>query len=119
MTKKAKNPVGRPKRVFTPEEVAKIEEMAKNNLHTLTIANALGIPEPTLRDNFQEVLTQKRAEGKAELSKQQKDACKEGDRTILIWRGKQDLGQADKQEITGKGGGPLLPPQLIVRAEKG
>lgn len=42
----------------------------------------------------------KRASGDAILRKVQYDIAKEGDKAMLIWLGKNRLGQAEKQEVT-------------------
>ena len=99
--------MARPRKQFTEEQMAEITEMALNNCHIDTIGLALGIAKNTLIRRFGTFISQKRAEGRTELSKQQKDKCAKGDTTMLIWRGKQDLGQTDKKELTGKGGGPV------------
>ena len=43
-------------------------------------------------------------EGKASLRRAQWKAAQEGNPTMLVWLGKQMLGQRDKQEIEHKGG---------------
>jgi len=114
--KKTKRKVGRPKRKFPPEQMASIEEMAYNNCHTLTIANTLGIAESTLRDNFRELLTQKRAEGKAELRKNQRELAVKNP-AMAIFLGKNELGQSDKQQLQHSADKSLA--QLISEACKG
>lgn len=47
------------------------------------------------------------SEGRASLRRLQWNAAKAGDRTMLIWLGKQYLDQSDKSEVSGKGGGPI------------
>ena len=111
-------PAGRPKRVFTEEQIVKIEEMALDNCHLDTIGLALGIPLETLRRNYGVFISQKRAEGRTILHRQQKEKCNKSDTTMLIWRGKQDLGQSDKKEIFGKDGAPLVPLSIVVKPER-
>lgn len=48
---------------------------------------------------FTDYFTQKSANGKASLRRRQFQAANEGNPTMLIWLGKQWLGQSDKQEI--------------------
>jgi len=45
---------------------------------------------------------------KTALRRKQLELAMEGDRGMLIWLGKQMLGQADKQEVSGSEGGPLV-----------
>ena len=90
-------PAGRPKREYTEGQMAKITELARNGCHTLTIANIVGIPEATLRDNFREVLTKERAEHKNDIRVNQIKAMKAGNPAMGIFLGKNYLGQTDKQ----------------------
>ena len=93
---------GRPKRTFTDEEKQQIEQMAQDNCHLDTIALALSIAKTTLVRRYGTFIEQKRAQGRTELSHQQKEKCAKGDSAMLIWRGKQDLSQTDKQVIETK-----------------
>lgn len=78
------------------------------------IASVLGIDYDTLqravkRDhkvNFAEYFKQKANGGRASLRRMQWKAAESGNTTMLIWLGKQMLGQTDKQqtELTGKDG---------------
>lgn len=98
---KDKPKVGRPKRVFTEDEKAQIEQMALDNCHLDTIAIALDIPKQTLVDNFRVFIVQKRAFGRTELRRAQRQkALISKDTGMLCFLGKNELGQADKQEIT-------------------
>ena len=91
--------MARPKREFTDEETKKIEQYARLNCNTETIANALDIPVNTLKRRFGRVLRQKRAEGKVDLRKGQCNLAKiSSDMSKFL--GKNVLGQKDKQEIT-------------------
>jgi hypothetical protein len=56
---------------------------------------------------FREYREKKGAEGRRSLRRKQYQLAMHGDRTMLIWLGKQYLGQADKQELTGANGGPI------------
>lgn len=70
------------------------------------IAATFGIEEDTLRkrcptDNkctFSEFSQQKRAKGDDLLRMKQFEAAMKGDKTMLVWLGKQRLGQAEKTE---------------------
>lgn len=74
------------------------------------IASLIGIHENTLYTRCKEDLglefvafsQQKKAEGKEALRKKQYDVAMQGDKTMLVWLGKQLLGQKDKQEIDQK-----------------
>ena len=58
---------------------------------------------------YKSVWTKGWAKGNISLRRQQKQRADAGDKTMLIWLGKQWLGQTDVQrnEITGKDGGPV------------
>lgn len=72
--------------------------------------------------SFAEYSDQKRAKGKLSLRRKQFQLALSGDRTMLIWLGKQYLGQVDKSELTGKNGGPIekrdVPANDSERAER-
>ena len=72
---------------------------------TLTeICDVLGVTDKTLnawcrrtyRKSFSEIFSQKRNKGKASLRRLQFEKAKAGNTTMLIWLGKQWLGQAEK-----------------------
>jgi transposase len=48
--------------------------------------------------SFSEVYRQKKSSGKISLRRKQYEAAMAGNTTLLIWLGKQYLGQSDKQE---------------------
>ena len=62
--------------------------------------------------NFAEYFAIKREKGKVSLRRRQHQVALKGNATMLIWLGKQHLGQSDKKEVTGKGGGPLQVTSL-------
>jgi len=45
-------------------------------------------------------------------------AAEGGNASMLIWLGKQLLSQKDKNEVTGKDGAPLIPPENINVIDK-
>jgi len=54
------------------------------------------------------------ADGKKSLRRKQYELAMKGDRTMLIWLGKQWLGQSDKSEVGGKDGQPLVSRDNVV-----
>ncbi|RJQ55930.1 MAG: hypothetical protein C4521_01015 [Actinobacteria bacterium] len=66
------------------------------------IAAFFGCDEGTIRKRFSEELTKGRQNGKISLRRKQWEAAKNGNVTMLIWLGKQWLGQSDKQDIAGE-----------------
>jgi hypothetical protein len=83
------------------------------------IASMLGIHENTLYGRCKEDLglefvafsQQKKSEGKQSLKKKQYDVAMSGDKTMLVWLGKQILGQTERQEIKHEG---IAPPQFVI-----
>jgi len=105
MTKsKGKKPAekpGRPLRKFTPEEITQMEDYALAGCQNNTIATLMDIPMNTLLDHFRKLLTKKRCERKYILRKAQNAIAAGKDKsavTMLIFLGKNELGQADKME---------------------
>lgn len=78
------------------------------------IASVLDIDYDTLQRackreqgiKFADYIAQKKLGGKASLRRAQFTKALSGNPTMLIWAGKQYLGQTDKKEITGPDGGP-------------
>ena len=84
--------VGREKRIVPPDEVYKLAELGCNNKE---IAEWFMIKEDTLNYNFCDYLTKARAGMKRRLRSVQLDVALKGNATMLIWLGKQYLGQSD------------------------
>lgn len=90
--------MGRPKRVFTDEQIASIEQMALDNCHFDTIAMALDIPKETLKRRFGSYIRQKRAYGRTELRRSQRNLAKTNP-AMAIFLGKNELDQRDSKDI--------------------
>lgn len=99
MPKKAKKKVGRPKQEWTKSQMNEMSRLALNGCQNNTIATIMNIPQVTLVRNFGQLLTKKRCERKNNLRKMQNTAAKKGNPALLIFLGKNELGQADKQDI--------------------
>ena len=84
--------VGREKRVVPPDEVYKLAELGCTNKE---IAEWFMIKEDTLNYNFCDYLTKARAGMKRRLRSVQLSTALAGNATLLIWLGKQYLGQSD------------------------
>jgi hypothetical protein len=90
-------------------DTTKVHEMAVSGCSNVEIANAFGCDEATIRKRFSEVLATARSTRRWALRKMQNKAARRGNVQMLIWLGKNELGQADhtKHEITGENGGPI------------
>jgi hypothetical protein len=85
-------PVGRDKKVVPPGQV---EELASLGCSDRDIANFFGIAENTLRYNFSENLVKGREDLKVSLRRAQLKLALSGNAVMLIWLGKNILGQSD------------------------
>jgi len=88
--------MARPLKDIEPWQVYKCARIGCTNVE---IAVILGCSEDTLTRRFADVLRKGRQKMNMSLRRMQYRAACAGDRTILIWLGKQYLGQRDKQEI--------------------
>jgi hypothetical protein len=89
---------GRPKRVFSDEEKAKIKEMALNNCRDNTIAGALDIPINSFKRHFGKLCKKKRTEFRTKLRAHQAKLA-ETNPAMAIFLGKNELNQTDKQIV--------------------
>ena len=87
----------RPKADIKGTEVKKLASYGLNNTE---IADFFNVSESTIRSRFNEFLTKGRSELKKKLRKAQIDTAMKGNATLLIWLGKQYLGQKDSTETT-------------------
>ena len=85
-------PVGRDKKVIDPEEV---EKLAGIGCKDSEIADWFGIKQDTLRYNFADQLTKGREHLKQSLRRAQLSLALSGNAVMLIWLGKNILGQQD------------------------
>lgn len=100
-----KRSVGRPKANINWDDVA---AMLEADCSAVSIADVLGIDEDTLRkrcpqDNncsFSEFSRRNKAKGEKQLRAKQYEVALSGDKVMLVWLGKNRLGQSDKKEVT-------------------
>lgn len=89
-----------PPHTFTAEEKAKVADLAYNGSSYREIGSILGVDGKTVKEHFRRVIDYQRALRRSELRKTQTDLAKDKNVVMLIWLGKQELGQQDKQEKT-------------------
>lgn len=95
--------MGRPRKEIDWDAV---DKMAGIMCTQVEICDLIGVCEDTLNSRskekhgvtFSEYLRQKSQFGKRSLRRKQYEVAMSGDRTMLIWLGKQWLGQCDKVE---------------------
>lgn len=83
----------------TKEEVAAFFSMSEDTVERKVYAE--------YEETFAVVYKRFQGIGNQSLRRMQLQAAQKGNVTMLIWLGKQRLGQADKNELTGKDGQPL------------
>ena len=107
MTKPKKNPVGRPEIEIDYEKCKKLAQIMCTQSE---IAAVLGVSLATLDHDpeFLRIHKEGMETGKASLRRMQWKSAEGGNVTSQIWLGKQYLGQRDKSEISGDGGGPVV-----------
>lgn len=88
--------MGRPQREFTQKDIEMLEMYAQVGASNVEIAAALGCDESIIRRRFAENLAKARSRLKHTLRKAQIKKALSGNVGMLIWLGKQMLGQSDK-----------------------
>ena len=78
-----------------------VEKLASYGLTNKEIAEALGFDDSTLKRKFEKFLIKGKGNLKQRLKRKQISVALGGNVSMLIWLGKQYLGQADKSEETG------------------
>ena len=84
--------IGRNKVVIPEDEVAQLSQYHCTNKE---MADFYGVPLQTFMDNFRDIIDKNRIITKQRLRKAQLDLALKGDRVMLIWLGKNILGQAE------------------------
>lgn len=107
------NKGGRPKKEI---DWNLVEQLAEIQCTQVEIAHALGVAinTLTLKDKFREIYERSMNNGRMSLRRMQWNAAKKGNKTMLIWLGKQYLGQKDKHEF---GGDKLNPLDMSMKVE--
>lgn len=101
--------MARPKLVI---DEAKIEALALAGASTNEIALILDVDDQTLHNRFSKFIEKKRAERRVQLREWQAKAAQEGNPAMLIWLGKNQLGQVDKHE-------PIVTRVTVQYADRG
>lgn len=96
--------MARPRKKIDPEQVRKLAQIGCSGEE---IAAVVGCSRDLIYKRFSTVLKEGHEHMRASLRRQQYALAMDKNPTMLIWLGKQHLGQRDKQELTGKDGGPV------------
>ena len=81
-------------------EGIEVEKLASFGCTNIEIASFFGCDESLIRKSYSDSVAKGKDSGKIRLRQYQWSAAKKGNVAMLIWLGKQLLGQSDKQEIT-------------------
>jgi hypothetical protein len=104
--------MGRPRLKLNVQEIINYARLGASNRE---IADMVGCDESTIRDRFPAELTKARSQRKTKLRQLQWKAAEAGNTSMLIWLGKNELGQSDTQNIhlagTGEEGAIKLQVQ--------
>jgi hypothetical protein len=90
---------GENRRVIVPEEV---EKLAKYWCSWEEMSDFFGVPANTLKYNFSDLVAKGRSETKQALRRAQIKLALGGNATMLIWLGKNILGQQESPQAQGK-----------------
>jgi hypothetical protein len=102
---KAEKPkVGRPE---IPVDENVVRRLAQAGVPVTDISHIVGLSRTRLYERFGTLLDKSAAEGSVSLRIKQHALALNGNVTMLIWLGKNRLGQSDKQEIGGPNGTPV------------
>lgn len=87
---------GRPKKQFSEKDIEQIKVLARCHCPDSEIAAFMECGEMTIRRHFGTLLKEWREAGKSNIRAKQYQLAMQGDKTMLIWLGKQILGQSEK-----------------------
>ena len=98
MATKKKKSVGRPKKYNI--DTKQVEQLAGFGCSNTEIASFFGCSKDLISKSYSTNVSKGQDSGKIRLRQYQWASAKKGNVAMLIWLGKQMLGQSDKQEIT-------------------
>ena len=105
---------GRPKAIL---DTSRIEEYALSGASVRDIAGALEVDEAVIRRRYKKIVDKARADRHILLRKAQTAAALGGNPTVLIWLGKNELGQTDAMDLTS-GGKPCRFFPITLEGDK-
>jgi hypothetical protein len=102
--------MARPKCRISPSQVRKLAELGATHQE---IAEFFGVERSTISKRFFTEIRKGRAEVKIKLRRLQMRAAEKGNVTMLVWLGKNLLGQSDKTTDLTSDGRPVTPIGLF------
>ncbi len=82
--------------------MTQLETLAKIHCTMVEIASVLKVSERTLRRRFGRIIETHRAGGRTSLRRAQWSKALAGNPTMMIWLGKQELGQRDQIAVASE-----------------
>jgi hypothetical protein len=105
---------GRPPAEIDEKTIKLIRDLAAVGCPVREISYVTKIPVATLNRRWLHYVEEGRMNANVSIRKKQFTKAIAGDNTMLIWYGKQHLGQTDKQQVSGDPENPIAPTQIIV-----
>ena len=99
---------------------AQLEELVARGLTDSELANLLGISETRWKLRYTSVITRGRARLRQSLRKAQIKSALSGNASMLIWLGKQYLGQRDRLEsqVSAEHRAISITPNVLERLQR-
>lgn len=94
-----------------------VEQLAQWHCSIEEIASFFKVSRDTIERRFRDEIEKGKAASKMQLRRKQYDLAKEGNVTMLIWLGKQWLGQSDRIDMTAKGRTLVTVHELLKRRQ--
>ncbi|MGB9620564.1 MAG: hypothetical protein ACPL7K_09150 [Armatimonadota bacterium] len=101
-----------------PIDLTLVERAAALGLTAEEIGELLGVSRWTIERRAAAALQRGRAKLSLRLRRMQWQVAKRGSATMLIWLGKQYLGQTDKQDIWTDGGQLVVVEKIATASER-
>ena len=114
---------GRPPFELSDEEFNKLVSMVRIQCTQQEICGIYGVTDKTLNEalkrrgepGFSEFYKKHQDEGRASLRRAQWKAAQDGNPTMLVWLGKQMLGQRDRKDLDHTSSDGTMTPAAIER----
>jgi hypothetical protein len=106
--------VGRPVAEIDEKTMKLIRDLSSIGCPVAEIAYATKIPLSTLKKNWQYLINEGRMGANISVRKKQFNKAMAGDNTMLIWYGKQHMGQSDAMKVNNVDDTPPQKTQLVV-----
>ena len=97
LQERKRNVLGRPKKYNIDTD--QVEKLAGLGCTNVEIASFFDVGEHVIRKTYAGSIAKGKENGKIRLRQWQMKAAQKGNVAMLIWLGKQILGQAEKQEV--------------------